>query len=186
MTVDLKHLTYDMYLALPEMQQRYAIIDGALVMAAAPNPLHQTVVLELALKLAVFVRERQLGRVFVAPLDILIRREPLRTRQPDLMFIAQERRAIIGQQAIEGGLDLVVEVLSPTNSRHEVQEKLHDYQMLGVREAWIVSPEAQTVEVLQMTPQPIQRLGLYGLSDVIVSQVLPDLQLLVDEIFPAL
>lgn len=113
MAVDLKHLTYETYLTLPEMQQRYAILDGEIVMAAALNPLHQTVVLELAIRLAAFVRERQLGRVFVAPLDVLIRREPLRTRQPDLMSITQERRAIIGQQVIEGRPDLVIEVLSP-------------------------------------------------------------------------
>jgi len=68
MSIDLKRLTYDVYLAMPEMKQRYSILDGELVMAAAPNPSHQTIVQELLLKLTPFVRERQLGRVFVAPL----------------------------------------------------------------------------------------------------------------------
>jgi Uma2 family endonuclease len=185
MTVDLKHLTYDVYLAMPEMMARYSIIDGELIMDGAPSPAHQTVLLELSLKLAPFVRERQLGRVFLAPLDIVIRREPLRTRQPDLMFISNERRSIIGLQVIEGGPDLVVEVLSPTNTRQELQEKLQDYRTIDVREAWVISPQARTVEVLQFSAEGIQRSGLYGLGDLIVSQVLPELQLTVDELFPA-
>ena len=184
MSIDLKRLTYDVYLAMPEMKQRYSILDGELVMAASPNPPHQTIVLEIAMKLAPFVRERQLGRVFVAPLDIVIRREPLRTRQPDVMFIGREQRFIIGPQVIEGAPDLVIEVLSPTNTRRELQGKLDDYRTIGVREAWVVSPEARTVEVLQLTPGAIQRLGLYGLGDLLASQVLPDLRLTVDDIFP--
>jgi Uma2 family endonuclease len=166
------------------MTQRYSIIDGELVMAASPNPPHQAIVQELLLKLDPLVRERRLGRVFVAPLDIVVRREPLRTRQPDLMFIGRERRSIIGPQVIEGGPDLVIEGLSPTNTRQELQGKLRDYQTLGVHEAWVVSPGARTVEVLQLTPGSLQRLGLYGLGDLIASHVLPNLRLTVDEIFP--
>ena len=186
MSIDLKHLTYDVYLAMPEMKQRYSILDGELVMAAAPNPSHQAIVMEIALKLVPFVRERQLGRVFVAPLDVVMRREPLRTRQPDVMFIGQERRFIIGPQVIEGAPDLVIEVLSPTNTRQELQGKLDDYRAIGVREAWVVSAEARTVEVLQLASGAMQRLGLYGLGDLLASQVLPDLRLTVDDIFPEL
>src|SRR5688572_9797549 len=124
MTADLKHLTYDMYLALLEMKHRYSIVDGELVMAASPTPDHQTVVQEAFVKLDFFVREHRLGRVFLAPLDIVIRRDPLRTRQPDLMFISNARRYIIGRQVIEGGPDLVIEILSPSNTRRELQAKL--------------------------------------------------------------
>jgi Uma2 family endonuclease len=184
MTVDLKHLTYQQYLDLPEMKARYSIVDGELVLEAMPTPSHQTLLLELVLKLSPFVHERHLGKVFVAPLDIVIRREPLRTRQPDLMFISHWRRSIVGQQVIEGGPDLVIEILSPSNTRRELEEKLQDYQAIGVREAWIVAPQGRTVEVLQLFPERIERLGLYGLGDLIVSQVLSELQLTVDEIFP--
>ena len=186
MTIDLKHLTYDVYLAMPEMKQRYSIIDGELVMAAAPIPNHQTVLQETFVKLDAFVREHRLGRVFVAPLDIIIQRDPLRTRQPDLMFISNARRYIIGPQVIGGGPDLVIEILSPSNTRRELQEKLQDYQTIGVREGWVISPEARTAEVLQLSPERIERLGLYGLGDTIASQVLPDLHLTVDEIFSEL
>jgi Uma2 family endonuclease len=166
------------------MKARYSIVDGELVMDAAPTPDHQSILLDLAVILVPFVRERHLGRVFTAPLDILIRREPLRTRQPDLMFITNARQYIIGRQVIEAGPDLVVEVLSPSNTRRELTAKLQDYQSIGVREAWVVSPQAHTVEILQLSTERIERSGLYGLGDTIVSQVLPDLRLTVAEIFP--
>jgi Uma2 family endonuclease len=183
MSIDLKHLTYDAYLAMPEMKQRYSILDGELMLAASPTPPHQAIVIEIAMKLTPFVREHHLGGLFIAPLDIVIRREPLRTRQPDVMFIGREQHFIIGSQVIEGAPDLVIEVLSPTNTRQELRGKLDDYRTIGVREAWVVSPEARTVEVLQLTPA-MQRLGLYGLGDLLASQVLPDLRLTVDDIFP--
>jgi Uma2 family endonuclease len=184
MTVDLKHLTYDVYLAMPEMRARYSIVDGELVMAAAPTTEHQRCILELALKLTPMVREHRLGEVFIAPVDIVIRRDPLRTRQLDLLFISNARRYIIGQQVIEGGPDLVIKILSPSNTRPEMEAKLQDYQVVGVREAWIVAPQGRTVEVLQLSPERIERSGLYGLGDTIVSQVLPDLRLTEAEIFP--
>lgn len=186
MTADLKHLTYEVYLALPEMKARYSIIDGELVVEATPTPSHQALLLELLLKLSPFVRERHLGKVFVAPLDIVIRHQPLRTRQPDLMFISHWRRSIIGQQVIEGGPDLVIEILSSSNTRRELEEKLQDYQRIGVCEAWIVAAQGQTVEVLQLSPERIERSGLYGIGSQIASLVLPELRLTVDEIFSEL
>jgi Uma2 family endonuclease len=186
MTVDLKHLTYQEYLDLPEVKARHSIVDGELVMDAAPTPDHQRVVQRTFVKLDAFAQERQIGTVFLAPLDVVVRRDPLRTRQPDVMFISNARRYIIGRQVIEGGPDLAVEILSPTNTRRELEEKLRDYQSINVREAWIVATQGQTVEVLQLSPERLDRSGLYGLGDLIISQVLPELRLMVDEIFPEL
>jgi Uma2 family endonuclease len=51
---------------------------------------------------------------------------------------------------IHSAPELVVEVLSPANTRMERAEKLRDYESLGVPEVWVVSPETQTVEVLSL------------------------------------
>jgi Uma2 family endonuclease len=115
-----------------------------------------------------------------------MRRDPLHTRQPDVMFISKARCDVIGLQAIEGGPDLVIAVLSPTNTRPDFQEKVQAYQTIGRREAWIVSPQAQTVEVLQLSAEGIQRSGVYGRGHLIVSRVLPKMQPAVDELSPAL
>jgi Uma2 family endonuclease len=84
-----KKLTYETFLTLPETKQRYEVIDGEMcLMSPSPTPEHQRIVLNLSLLLAPFVREHQLGELFVAPLDVLITRTPLQTRQPNLLFVS--------------------------------------------------------------------------------------------------
>ena len=119
MSTQTQRLTYEQYLKTPEIKARYDIVDGVMIMAPAPTLNHQKVLGRLFARLDPFVGERQLGEVFFAPVDVLVRREPLRTRQPDLLFVSNERAGILGD-IVEGAPDLVVEVLSPSNSRADV------------------------------------------------------------------
>jgi Uma2 family endonuclease len=182
MTLQTRRMTYEEYLKSPEIKQRYEIVDGKMIMAPAPTLEHQTILRQLFLRVHQFVTEHQLGEVWFAPLDILIQREPLRTRQPDLLFVSHERSGILGQ-IIEGAPDLVVEVLSPGNTRAAMEDKLGDYSRLGVRECWLVSPEARSVEVLELSQGNWQHLSMYGLGNQVQSNVLPGLALPVAEIF---
>ena len=145
MSTQTQRLTYEQYLKSPEIKARYDIVDGVMIMAPRPTLSHQTILRQLVRILDPFVRERQLGEVFFAPVDVLVRREPLRTRQPDLLFVSNERAGILGD-IVDGAPDLVVEVLSPSNSRADIEDKLADYAGLGVQECWLVSPEARSVE----------------------------------------
>ena len=184
MTIDTKKLTYEAFLTLPETKQRYEVIDGEMiVMSPSPTPDHQRIALNLSLQLAPFIREHHLGELFIAPLDVLITRSPLQTRQPDLLFVSTSRRAIIGPQQIEGGPDLIIEILSPSNTRADMELKLQDYWQVGVQECWLVSPEARSIEVIQRGAEHFERSGLYGIGDMIVSGVLPNLHLRVEEIW---
>lgn len=184
MTIDTKKLTYEAFLALPETKQRYEVLDGELVvMSPSPTPEHQRLALNLSLQLAPFVREHQLGELFIAPLDVLISRSPLQTRQPDLLFVSTARRDIIGPQQIEGGPDLIVEILSPSNTRADMEAKLQDYWQIGVEECWLVSPEARSIEVIRRGAEHFERSGLYGMGDRIDSGVLPNFPMRVEEVW---
>lgn len=184
MAIDTQKLTYEEFLQLPETKQRYEVIDGELrFMSPGPTTQHQRILRNLFLLLYRFVETHSLGEVLFAPLDILIRRAPLRTRQPDLLFVSQQRQGIIGNQHIESGPDLVVEILSPSHTRASVEEKLDDYWTIQVQECWLVSPEAGTVEVLRHAPHGFERAGLYGRGDEITSAVLPELRVLVADIW---
>ena len=97
-----KLLTFEEYLLTPEMKQRYEIIDGELIMSPSPVPTHQWIIANLFRALDRFVRERQLGVVLFAPLDVIIRRAPLRTRQPDLLFLSAARTGITGSEQLAG------------------------------------------------------------------------------------
>lgn len=189
MSIDTKKLTYEEYLSTPEMKQRYEIIDGELIMAPSPIPEHQWVAANLFRTLDPFVRERRIGILLFAPLDIVIRRAPLRTRQPDLLFLNAARSGITqgaqlrGLQLLQQVPDLVIEILSPSNYRQGITDKLEDYRAIGVRECWIVSPEAQTVEVMRLSPERIEVLDIFGTGMPIRSEVLEGLTLSVDEVF---
>jgi Uma2 family endonuclease len=182
MTTQTQRLTYEEYLKSPEIKHRYEIVDGKMIMAPAPTLEHQTILRQLFRLLDPFVIEHQLGELLFAPLDVVIQREPLRTRQPDLLFVSKERAEIL-KPIIEGAPDLVVEISSPSNNRAAMEAKLADYSRLGVRECWIVSPDGGTVEVLELSEGRWQRLDIYGLGDTLRSQVLEGLELPVSEIF---
>jgi Uma2 family endonuclease len=187
--MEIQQLTYEQYLMFPETIQRYEIIDGDMTMPPAPSFEHQWITDSLVLKLRPFVQQHQLGVVVSAPVDVLIQREPLRTRQPDVLFLSSVRTGIRGREGLRElqilniAPDLVIEVLSPSETRRDVADKLADYRGIGVQECWLVSPEAQSVEVLHLNKETEHRVGLFGIGDTVQSEVLPELQLTVEEIF---
>jgi Uma2 family endonuclease len=79
--------------------------------------------------------------------------------------------------------DLVIAILSPTNTRRDLDDTLEDFRSIGVREGWIVSPEALTVEVMRLSAEGIHPLTIFGTGRIVRSQVLEGLALPVAEIF---
>jgi Uma2 family endonuclease len=189
MSTKAQKLTYEAYLALPETKQRYEIVDGVLIMPPAPTPAHQWFLKRIFSRLDNFVEERHLGVVLFAPVDLLIQREPLRTRQPDALYLSAERTSIRGLAELQGlqfleiPPDLVVEVLSPSNTRRDLEDKLEDYRKVGVLECWLVSPEAETIEVLSFSPEGTRAMDVYNIDGSLQSQVLGDFTLELREVF---
>jgi Uma2 family endonuclease len=183
-----KLITYEEWLRMPETNQRYEIIDGVLRMSPAPNMRHQRLVRRL-IQLVERCIPESVGEILPSPVDVIVSHSPLKVRQPDVMVVLfredgwRDVQALLEASPGEVIPDLVVEVLSPSESRVAVQEKIEDYQRAGVREAWIVSPEAQTVEVLRLRAQGIERIGLYGRGDTVSSELLPELRVDTDRLF---
>lgn len=183
-------ISYEEYLCTPVTRQPYEIIDGVVFMSPTPTSYHQWTSSELHDLLKAYVRRNKLGIVLCAPLDVIITHEPkTKTRQPDILYLSRERtgirkgRDLLKRPVIDVTPDLVVEILSPEEPRRALSGKLRDYALIGVPEIWPLSSEAQTVEVLRLENGAYARSGLYGSGDVIVSHVLPGLNLSVDSIF---
>ncbi len=143
-----KTLTYEEWLALPEVEGVEEVVDGEIVTMPPNQVIHADIVENLADLLRAQV-DRRTVQVRISTFGLVIHRDPLTTRVPDIgVFI----RANVVQQDgyIHSAPELVVEVLSPANTRSERARKLQDYESLGVPEVWVVSPEAQTVEVLRL------------------------------------
>jgi Uma2 family endonuclease len=176
-------------MALPETKKRCEVVDGVLRLAPSAIPDHQWITGEIFVRLWEFVMVNGLGIVLTAPSDLLIQRQPLRVRQPDIMFFNAERTGFLGRSHLKGlqifevPPDLVVEVLSPSNSRRDIQDKLEDYRQIGVLECWLVDPETDTVGVIKLTSEGIAPEAVYGAEDTLRSAVLEGLELPLRQIF---
>jgi Uma2 family endonuclease len=138
-------LTYEDYVLLPNDRNRYEILEGELTVTPAPSTKHQTVSGNLFVRLAHHIRERDLGKLFYAPIDLIL--ESTSVLQPDLLFVSKVRQRIITEKAIEGVPDLVIEILSPGTSRTDRVTKAQLYARHGVPAYWIVDPEQEVIEI---------------------------------------
>ena len=184
-----KKISFEDYLLMPEINHPYEIIDGEFMPSPVPIPAHQRMSANIFKRLDEHVEAKDLGVVLFAPVDIILQRHPLRTRQPDVLFIHRDKLSGTGFDAIEElqileiAPDLIVEVLSTSDTERVLSGELSDYQRIGVKECWMVSREARSVEMLQLAKEQSQSLGHFGLGETIRSQILPDFQLTVDAIF---
>ena len=96
----------------------------------------------IAMVLRLFTSARRLG---IVCFDNRMRlTDPLRHRLPDVYFVSEARKGIIGTSRIDGPVDLAVEVVSPEYPEHDYVTKFREYERAGVREYWIVDPQNRT------------------------------------------
>ena len=168
------------YFSLPDTNHLMELSNGRLIMPPHPTNRHQVTVLEIAVRLRAYVRERDLGEVRVAPLPV--RLWPDNVREPDVFFIATEHEDRIGEGQC-GVPDLVVEVLSPGTRDTDRGEKYLEYAQAGVREYWIVDPDEQTIEVYELKGATFEPHDKFASGDALASPLLTDFHASVDELF---
>ncbi|MCL6532588.1 MAG: Uma2 family endonuclease [Fimbriimonadales bacterium] len=182
-----QRLSWEEYLQLDK--ERYEIIDGEVHEMATPTLKHQNVLSELLMALRSFVKQNRSGIVCPAPYDIVIRRSPLRTRQPDLFFFSAQQLAqnphLLDEPRTEIAPELVIEVLSPSDSVSVWRDKLHDYHQIGVREVWAVDLQNEEIEVLVWEAWGYRTIGWFKGENPITSQVLSGLELKPQTLFSA-
>jgi Uma2 family endonuclease len=141
-----KIVTYEEWLALPEVEGVEEVVNGE-IRKMPPNKWNHTRVVEAIARQLRARLNSEATYVVTSVFGLVVRREPLTTCVPDIAVFRADH--IVEQDGyIHSAPELVVEVLSPANTRSEPAQKLQDYESLGVPEVWVVSPEAQTVEVL--------------------------------------
>jgi Uma2 family endonuclease len=174
-----KRWTYEEYYKL-EDDQRYEIIEGQLLMAPAPDTWHQDWLGDLYSLLRSFVKMNKLGRLFFAPVDVVLDQE--NTVQPDLVFVSAKNAGIIQTRAIFGTPDLLVEIVSPSSGRRDRSQKMDLYARFGVKEYWIGDAAKRSLEILTLKEGRYELHGAAEERGRLSSLVLTGLQFDVAEI----
>jgi Uma2 family endonuclease len=172
--------TYPDYLRLPE-ENRYEIIDGALFLTPAPGTYHQRISARLQFLLTRHVRETDVGEIFNAPCDLVLSETDV--VQPDLLFIAKERRDIVGEKYVSAAPDIVVEILSESTASRDRGIKAKLYERTGVAEFWIVDPWEKSVEIFRRSEEAFVRFARFTASETLVSPTFPGLEIPLAEVF---
>jgi Uma2 family endonuclease len=163
---------------------RYDLIRGELYRMSPASARHGEITLEIAWRIKTFVNERRLGTVYAAETGFLLGRDPDTLLAPDVAFVRADRLPERTQQHGYLALapDLVVEVVSPSDTSRYVSDKVLTYLDAGCRLVWVVEPERRTVTV--WTPERTARV-MMAADTLEGGQVLPGLTLAVAAIFPA-
>lgn len=180
-------LTYDAYMAEPTVYGRYDIVNGVRIFMPGATWDHNEIGLNLAGLFREYARAGSIGKVNIAPFDVLIQRFPkMQVRQPDVLFISFARLAQVGGRPAKGpleiGPELVVEVISDSETQRILGDKIADYVIIGVNECWVVRPDAGTVEVLTLTPGGAQSVAVYGEGQTVQSVVFAGLTVSVTDV----
>ena len=175
-----RKFTYEDYVKTPE-GERHELIDGELIMAAAPNMAHQSTQSNLGGEFYILVRDAGLGWVYFSPTDVHL--SDTDVVQPDLVFISKSRSHIRTGKNIRGAPDLVVEILSPSTSANDWGYKRDLYAKHGVKEYWLVDPYAKQVMVMLLKDGSYEIVGVYREDDTLNSPTLEGFELDLSRVF---
>lgn len=141
-------LTIDDFEFFPDDGRRHELLNGEHVVTPSPSTRHQRTVQALHVAFALHLRQRpEQGEVFIAPFDVVLSR--FDAVEPDLLVIGGDQGHILTDKNVQGPPALVVEVLSGSTKRRDERAKRRLYERAGVREYWLVDPDARTIRVLR-------------------------------------
>lgn len=142
---------------------------------------HGSIVVNITLPLAGFVKEHRLGRVTGAETGFQLSRDPDTVRAPDVGFVRAERVPSTPTRGFfQGPPDLAVEVLSPDDRASEVLAKVNDWLAAGCLAVWVVDPAKRAVSVYRKEGQAVT----WGTADELsAGDLLPGFRLPIAEVF---
>jgi len=127
--------------------ERYELIHGAAYAMSAPSDYHQSISGEIFRQIANYLAGKPC-KVRSAPYDVRLFYEEddsdEEVVQPDISVICDREKR--GPEGCRGAPDMVVEILSPSNTAIGMEEKFHLYRDAGVREYWLIDPKNRTLK----------------------------------------
>ena len=154
-----------------KIEERLEILRGKIVQMAAPSTKHQEISMFLS---NVFWQsmDRKTCRVFAAPFDVQIL--PNTVVQPDLSIVCDLKK--LNERGCVGAPDLIVEILSPFNTKIEMKHKFNIYEEAGVREYWVILPQQYLLIYVLDKNKKYRGLRPYTEDDIAKSTLFADLE----------
>lgn len=177
--------TYDDLARMPEDDLRHEIIDGVHVMTPSPARRHQQLSRRLLVAIDRYLDDRPgFGEVFHAPFDTLF--SPFDVVVPDLVVVTGDQLEILTEKNVAGAPALVIEILSPGTRRRDIGIKRQLYDRGGVREYWIVDPDASAVTVYRRSGTTFALREMLTVSSMaLTTPLLPGFSLPLEKLFRA-
>lgn len=179
--------TYADYLA-DESNERYELLDGGIMMQAAPSADHQYISTALTSFLFLYLQGKQC-RVYHAPFDVrLFEKEGDSPKnvytvfQPDISVVCDRNK--IDHRGCKGAPDFVIEILSPSTAGRDWISKLNQYRKAGVREYWIVDPQNQLVHVFLLKDGQFFLRKVYSKTEIAEVNILEGCSIDLNQVFP--
>ncbi len=175
-----ERMTASEFFKLPETNTPTELIEGELIVAPAPIPMHQRIS-----RLGLYTLQSLIpnGELFYAPIDVYL--DENNVLQPDIIWIAEDSQCQVTDKRLVGAPDLVVEIFSPGTSCRDRREKCELYERFGVREYWMIDPEEQYIEVHSLQDGRFVRQGVYIPDQTFEPRVLGGKPVEVSRIFAA-
>jgi Uma2 family endonuclease len=177
-------LTYEDFVLFPDDGKRHELIDGEHYVTPSPNTKHQAISVNLAGMIWGYLQQRPIGRVFMAPLDVVF--SDFDTVEPDLLYLSNARVAtVLTPKHAKGAPDLVVEIGSKGTRKRDETIKRRLYERFGVSEYWVIDPQIDTIKVYRRAGDRYKRAAELSLEDgdVLTTPLLPGLDLPLAKIF---
>jgi Uma2 family endonuclease len=176
-------LTADDLWQLPDDGNRHELVKGELRTMPPAGFEHGATSIKLSVMLGRHAEANGLGQLVAAETGFLIAQNPDTVRAPDIGFVRQQRIQAVGmtRKFWPEAPDLAVEVLSPSDTVNQVDEKVEEWLSAGTSLVWVVNPRQRTVTVHRPGSNPV----ILSADDTLHgADVLPGFQCLVREVFP--
>ncbi len=132
-------MSYEEYLEFAPDSQKIEWVNGEAIIYMPATPPHQRLIVFLVNLLQQFTQIFNLGIVQIAPIEVKLWPDGP-SREPDILFIANDGKAQETSKRIEGAPDLVVEIISPGSVTIDRRDKYQEYEQAGVKEYWLIDP----------------------------------------------
>ena len=149
--------------------RREELICGKVVMMAPPATNHGVIAGNVHALFHSYLRGKSCT---VFPDDVPLFLSDMDYYRPDLMVVCDREK--IKADGVHGAPDLVVEILSPSTGRYDRGRKKQIYQASGVPEYWIISPEAQSIEVYRLKDGVYERDNCYSVYPDYLLRLMPE------------